>query len=112
MKKFIVLYHAPMSAMEQMQHATPEDMKKSMEAWMQWAQRCGSGLLDMGAPLGNAQKMTKMGGMPSQSTVGGYSILQAESMDEAKKMMEGHPHLEWTEGCEIEIHEAMPTPGM
>jgi len=34
MKKFIVIYHAPGSAMEQMQNATPEEMKKGMEPWM------------------------------------------------------------------------------
>lgn len=33
MKKIIVIYHASASAMEQMQDASQEDMKKGMEQW-------------------------------------------------------------------------------
>lgn len=35
MKKFLVHYIAPESAMEQMKNASPEDMKKGMEPWME-----------------------------------------------------------------------------
>ncbi len=28
----------------------------------------------------------------------------------AKKLLDGHPHLEWDAGCEIEVHESMPMP--
>jgi hypothetical protein len=33
-------------------------------------------------------------------------------MDAAVAMLQGHPHLDWATGCEIEVHEAMPVPGM
>lgn len=39
MKKIIVIYHAPVSAMEQMQDATPEEMQKGMEPWMIWVKK-------------------------------------------------------------------------
>lgn len=107
MKKFIVIYRAPQSWKEGMKNASPEDMKKGMEPWMAWAERCGSGLVDMGAPLGNAHKMSKDNHGPSESDVVGYSILQAESWDEVGKMMDGHPHLSWASGCEIDIYESM-----
>jgi hypothetical protein len=110
MKKFIVIYYAPASAMEQMQNASPEDMKKGMGQWMVWAKKCGSSLVDMGTPLGSGQTLTKSGSSPSDKNVVGYSILQAEDMEGAKALLEGHPHLEWTGGCEIEVHESMPLP--
>ena len=110
MKKFIVIYNAPASAMEQMQDASPEDMKKGMESWMAWAKKCGSGLVDFGTPLGGGQKLTKSGSSPSDKNVVGYSILQAEDMEGAKALLEEHPHLQWTGGCEIEVHECMPLP--
>ena len=110
MKTFIVLYHAPAEAREQMKDVSPEEMKKGMEPWMTWAAKCGSGLVNLGAPLGNGQKLTKSGSAPSGGDVAGYSILQAEDMESAKRMLEGHPHLEWGSGCEIEVHEAMPLP--
>ena len=110
MKNFIAIYHAPTSAMEQMQDVSPEEMKKGMEPWMAWAKKCGSGLVDMGSPLGSGQKITKSGSSPSDRNVVGYSILQAEDMEGAIGLLETHPHLEWTGGCEIEVHESMPLP--
>lgn len=111
MKKFIVLYKAPASAMEQMQDASPEDMKKEMEQWMVWAKRCGNGLVDFGTPLGGGQRITNSGSSPSEENVLGYSILQAENMEGAKALLKGHPHLEWAGGCDIEVHGSLPTPG-
>lgn len=111
MKKFIVLYHAP-ADWGKMKDVTPEEMKKGMESWMEWAKKCGSGLVDMGTPLGNGQKVTKSGVSPSSKEVIGYSILQANGMEEAVEMIKGHPHLDWTESCEIEVHESLPTPGI
>jgi hypothetical protein len=107
-KKFIVIYHAPASANEQMAHATPEQMQEAMKPWMAWAERCGSSLVDLGNPLGNGQRVSKSGAVPSHSDVGGYSILQAEDMAAAKGLLNGHPHLDWGAGCEIEVYEAMP----
>jgi len=108
MKIFMVIYHAPASAMEQMKDVSPEEMKKGMEPWMEWAKKCGSGLVDMGSPLAGGQKLTNSGSSPSDKGVAGFSILQAENMDGAIAMLEEHPHLAWTEGCEIEVHEFMP----
>jgi predicted RNase H-like HicB family nuclease len=111
MKKYIVLYHAPTGAMEQMAGATPEEAKKGMEAWMEWAKKLGSGLVDLGTPLGNGRKVTKEGIAPSTHDVVGYSILEAETIDAAVEMLKEHPHL-WTEQCSIEVHEALSLPGM
>lgn len=112
MKKFIVIYHAPMEAAQKMAMATPEEAKKGMEPWMAWAQKIGSGMVDMGTPLGNGMVVTKSGTNPSQKEVVGYSILQANNMDEAVEMLKGHPHLDWVDGCSIEVHEGLPLPGM
>lgn len=109
MKKFIVLYYAPQAAEQNMQ-ANPEDMKGVMAAWMAWGQKCGAGMVDMGTPLGNAMRVMPAGASKSDSQVVGYSVLQAESMEEATKMLEGHPHLNMSGGCSIEVHESMPLP--
>ena len=110
MKKFIVLYRAPKAAMEMMSKASPEEIKKGMEPWMVWAKKCGSGLVDMGTPLGNGQKLTPKGSSVSNKEVTGYSILEAESMEKAKEMLKGHPHLNWNPACEIEVYESLPLP--
>jgi hypothetical protein len=80
MKKFLVIYHAPQSFLDGMANATPEDHQKGMEPWMAWAARCGSSLVDMGAPLVGGQKLSQSGSSASDKQVVGYSILQAEDM--------------------------------
>jgi hypothetical protein len=111
MKKFIVMYHAPVSALEAMVNVSPEDAKESMEPWFEWQNKVGSGMVDLGNPLGNGMKVTKSGVSASEKEVIGYSILQADSIEEAVKLLDGHPHLEWMESCSIEIHESLPLPG-
>ena len=112
MKKYIVIYHAPKDMMEQAAELSPEERKKEMESWMEWAQKCGDKLVDMGAPLMGGVKLSPDGSSAmSRKDVTGFSILQAESMDKAKVLLEGHPHLQYNADCEIEIHEAMPLPG-
>lgn len=112
MKKFIVLYHAPKGAMEQMANVSPEDAKKGMEPWIEWAKKCGDGMVDLGAPLGNAHKVSHDHHGESNSTIVGYSILQAESWDKVQEMVVNHPHLKMGKSCEVEVHEVLPLPGM
>jgi len=112
MKKYIVTYHAPITLMQQTGESTPEEMEKGLEAWMAWAQKCGDKLVDFGTPLANGVMLKPDGGsQSSESQVCGYSILQAEDLEEAKQLLRGHPHLEWNSACAIEVHESMPTPG-
>lgn len=112
MKKFIVIYHAPAEAGMHTNEMTPEQQAKGMEAWMTWAQKCGDKLVDMGSPLANGQSLTPAGSSASSKQVSGYSVLQANTMDEAKALLQGHPHLGWNAACSIEVHESMPIPGM
>ena len=112
MKKFIVIYHTPAEALSAMSGSTPEEQAKGMEAWMTWAKKCGDKLVDMGSPLINGQALTPKGNTASTANVAGYSVLQANSMDEAKALLQGHPHLAWNAACSIEVHETMALPGM
>ena len=111
MKKFLVLYKAPSSAFEQMQKATPEQQKASMDAWMSWSKKASSSIVDMGAPLGKSLRVTKGGAAPMSNDLGGYSILQAESKEALAETLKGHPHFMMPDGT-IEVVEVMPMPGM
>jgi hypothetical protein len=95
-----------------MAESTPEEMAKGMESWMAWAAKCGDQLVDLGNPLAGGQKLIPNGNSESSARgVAGYSILEAENMDDAKSLLIGHPHLAWDAACEIEVHEVMPMPG-
>ncbi len=111
MKKFIVIYHATAEALQQTANATPEEMQEGMKPWMEWVEKCGDKLIDLGTPLMGGQKLLPDGkSVASERGVAGYSILQAKDMNEAKSLLQGHPHLMWRGDCEIEVHESMPLP--
>ena len=113
-KTFLVIYHAPFDAMNQMANISPEQQAAGMALWEAWAQRCGSKLRDMGAPLMNGKRLAA-GDTPTPSTreVAGYSLLTAEDWDDVMSLLEGHPHISgWDPDATIEIHETMEIPGM
>ena len=108
MKKFLVLYLSPVSARQQMEGATPEQRKAGMEAWMAWAGRAGKAIVDLGAPLGEG---VVVGGEKHPGSIGGFSILQAESEEAIKHVLHGHPHL-MMPGASIHVLDFLPMPGM
>lgn len=109
MKKFLVLYYAPAEeAMKMMATATPEQKEAGMKPWMDWMAKCGPALVEGGAPTMPGQVIGAHGGWgASGSDVGGYSVLQADTIEEAKKLLEGHPHLMWLPSCRVEVLEMM-----
>jgi hypothetical protein len=111
MKKFLVLYQSSAAAKEQMAKATPDQAKAGMEMWMQWAQKAGTAIVDLGMPLGNAQAITQKGTSASNSNVAGFTIVQAEDAAAVAKIFDGHPHF-MAPDAGIEIHEFLPLPGM
>jgi hypothetical protein len=96
-----------MSNREQMANANPEQMKASMASWEAWSKKAGAALLDVGAPLGGS---TLINGTAGTGHIGGYSFVQADSLDAAKQLFDAHPALEMP-GASIEILEQMSMGG-
>jgi hypothetical protein len=111
MKKFLVLYKAPPASFEQMMKATPEEQQAGMDAWNAWGRKAEASIVDMGAPLGKALRVTAGGASPTKNDLGGYSIMQAESKEALGEKLKGHPHFMTPDGV-IEITEIMDIPGM
>ena len=110
MKKFLVLYKASAAAFAQVMKATPEQQKAGMDAWMVWGKKAAASIVDMGAPLGKALRVTPTGASPTTNDLGGYSILQAETKESLAETLKGHPHFMMADSS-IEIIELMPMPG-
>ncbi|MBT5954798.1 hypothetical protein HOG98_08760 [bacterium] len=111
MNKYLVTYHAPAETMNDKSKMTQENMNKYMELWKIWTEKCGSALVDLGTPLGFGQNVVNTGQEASNRNTCGFSILQAENMDSAKLLLEGHPHLAWDQTCDIQIYQQMQMPG-
>lgn len=110
MKKFLVIYHAPaQAAMEKMMNATPEEKMEGMKPWMEWMGGMGSSLVDGGAPLMPGTVLLA-GGAEEANTpdLTGYSLIEAEDLEDAKSKLKNHPHLDWIEGCKVEVLQCMP----
>jgi hypothetical protein len=108
MKKFMILYRSSVSAGEQMASGSPEDAQAGMELWMTWAGKAGDAIVDLGSPL---TRVSAVGGGDSGQPIGGFSILQAESEEAVKGLLDGHPHFHSPGDPTIEILEFLPIPG-
>ena len=94
MKKFVLIYNG-------YQEPTPE----VMSAWMTWFATVGDRIVDSGNPFGAGREVTTTGSRditadPTRAT--GYSIVNADSMEDAERLLQGCPV---TDG--VRIYEAM-----
>lgn len=111
MPTFVFIYHAPTMPADAPQ-PSEEQMKEVMGAWSTWAGQVGDGMVDFGTPLAGGVRVTKGGTSPSEREVAGYTIVEAENLESAVDLARVHPHLTMPGGCEIEVHQAQPVPGM
>ena len=112
MKKFLVLYKAPIEEFQKLMASTDKEMqKKGMEEWGKWMQNHKADLADEGAPVGKTKQVTASGVTDIKNEVGGYSVVQAESHDAAAKLLMDNPHFSIPRAS-IEVMEIMEMPGM
>ena len=110
MTKFLVLYQSDITGRERMESANPEQMQASMAQWMKWKEDTGDTMVEFGSPINIGKHVTADGIIDGQANFTGYSIIQAESLDEAAKVIQSHPILK--AGTTIEILEFLAMPGM
>jgi hypothetical protein len=99
MNKYLVLYRSSVSARDQMANATSEQAQAGMQAWLAWAEKARSAVVDLGAPL------------DGEGDVTGFSILQADSRSNLDDLLADHPHRQ-APGADIDVLEFMALPGM
>jgi hypothetical protein len=110
MSKFILLYNGPATPPEQMDK---ELVQKIMGNWKTWMEKLGPAMVDMGQPMANGKSVVDDGSEGQPLLLTGYSIIEAANMDEAVKLVDGHPFLSDKTGkFSVEVFELMPVPGM
>ncbi len=94
MKKFVFFHYGFETPTQEIQ-----------EAWGKWFASIGDKIVDSGSPLGPGREISRSGtkelplGMESLT---GYSIINADSLDEAEKLLKGCPMI-----TSIRVYEAM-----
>lgn len=85
--------------------ATPEARDQMMSAFMAWAGGVGDHMVDPGAPLGPSKTVTSDGVTDGAGGPGGYTLLSADSIDEAVRLVKGHPFV--SRGGTLVVSEAV-----
>jgi hypothetical protein len=108
MGKFLYLYRGPATPMADF---TAEQSAEQTRAWGEWMGRVGSALVDGGSPFGARTAVADDGSSPSPSDQNGYTIVEADSLDDAQALVKDHPFLSEGKGrFSIEIFELLPMP--
>jgi len=81
-----------------------------MGLWMAWMEKARPAIVDGGSPLGDPTVWPSDRGHGDRQ-VGGYSILQGQSLQEINKLLDGHPHFH-SPNASIEVRQCLSMPGM
>jgi len=116
MKKFLAIFTGTPGAMDKwngMDEATRKEREtKGIAAWKAWAETNQKRIKEMGGPLGKTKRVESSGVKDIRNAMGAFTIIEAESHDEAAKLFLNHPHFMIFPGDGVEIMEILPIPGM
>jgi hypothetical protein len=80
---------------------TEEEGKRVMEAWTNWMGGLGGAIVDAGNPFGPSKAV----GADSTSGLSGYTIITADSLDDAASKTDGCPIFD--AGGSVEVYETI-----
>ena len=108
MKKFMFLYTGGGGGAYGAPPTDPQ-MADIIKRWQAWLGSLGDTLVDGGNPFGSDVKSIASKGTVSDGSVGvqatGYTLITAESLDQAVKVAQGCPALE--DGGDITVYEGL-----
>jgi hypothetical protein len=108
MKKFVFVYYGKVTH----EDISKEDMKDVMDKWNAWFATFKDKMVDGGNPFETNAKSVSAKGVetisPDMWPAKGYSIINANSMDEATKIASGCPALKDDSEGAVRVYEALP----
>ena len=108
MKKFIFVYHNKVSSKQ----PSEQEMKQMMDQWMAWFGTFQKNMVDGGNPFSPEAKSVTAHGVESvsesQFPATGYTIINANSIDEATEIAKTCPILANQEDGSVRVYEALP----
>ena len=108
MPKYMMVYRGVATDMADM---TEDQAAEVMRKWGVWMDEVGSALVDVGNPFGPGKSIVDDGTTGDPADLSGYSIVEADSLEGAEKLADGHPYLSDGSGnFSIELFELMPVP--
>ncbi len=81
-----------------------------MDAWMKSGEDHSRSIAENGGPLGRTKRVSKDGIVDVRNNLAAYTVVRAESQEEAARMFLNHPHFTIFPGDAVEIMEVLPIP--
>lgn len=90
--KFLALYMATQEAIDRWsKSSTKEEQEKGMVDWQKWFDAHKTDFIDLGAMAGKNKRIDSSGVKDERNGVCGYSIVQANSHEEAMEIFKDNP---------------------
>jgi YCII-related domain-containing protein len=99
MSKYLLAYHGGAMA------ETQEARDQAMAAWGGWFGQLGPAVVDAGNPIANTRLVTGNGAATTENPVSGYSLIEADSLEQATQLAQGCPVLK--SGGTVEVGETI-----
>jgi len=109
MAKFLVTYMGS-EAFADAPAWSREQEQAFMKAWGDWAQIHKGEIVEGGAPIGRTKLVNKGGISDTRNEITGFTIVSAESHEDAAAMFADHPHVTLIEGTSIEVMACLDIP--
>lgn len=116
MKRYLAIFLGTKEAMDAWKAGDEATQKEKtmigMKAWMKWATDNKDSIVEMGSPLGKTKMVNKAGISDTRNELGAYTVVEADSHEDAAKLFLNHPHFTEFPGDRVEVMECMPMPKM
>ncbi len=98
MPTYLFSYRVATPLRDVLGESSEEQRAERVAAWNDWFDSMGDNLIERGQPVGVAHAV---GNCDGEMRAGGYSLVAAESLEEALRMAEGCPYVAWGGGVEV-----------
>jgi hypothetical protein len=114
MKHFLAIYVGTPAAMSRW-NSIPDSEKQERQvvgvrAWHEWIDRNKESIVEIGTPLGRTKSISSQGTSDIRNNMTGFTLVRAESHEDAAKLFESHPHFMFFPGDSVEVMECLPIP--
>jgi hypothetical protein len=116
MKTYLAVFLGKPEAMDAWRMMPEADRKQreqsGIEAWHKWVSDHQDAIAEMGSPLGKTKRTDKNGVSDTRNELGAWTVVKANSQEEAAKLFLNHPHFMIFPGDRVEVMECLPIPEM
>jgi len=114
MKRYLAVYTGTPGAMARWEALSESERQQrqaqGVAAWKKWADDNAAAIVEMGGPLSRTKLVSPGGITDIRNNLGAFTVVQAESQEDAARLFLNHPHFTIFPGEGVEVMEVLPIP--